>query len=147
MTAKFLYLVPRGDSQIGVQFTLVHGKGTRVEVVAVPIDLILRVADAYRGCLSNPHHLHPGESPHKAGHATWHADNPDSPIPCTEHAAHSPPAELAQHVRNYLGSLERLADYAARAASGKPYIGHADDVRITERQRDAALEAMRKAAV
>jgi len=162
---KYLRLTPAGDS-IGVLFSIPHGKGTRTDTVAVPVADILRAADAYRGCLRNPAHLHPHESPHSANHAIWHAENPQKPIPCPEWGsgagANHPPPDLAQLVRNYLGAIDRLAELDAREqarfeASGSLRTQHADgrytlpdhqrDAEIHVRHRDDALVAMRKAAI
>lgn len=138
-------MYPTGDASAGIRFEIAHGKGTRYDTVRVPATDLLRFADAFRGCLVLDQHT--GEGATRGGHACWHVDNPDMPIPCSDEAtrAVSPEPDLAQVVRNYLGAIDRLADYDARAASDKgPYIGHEQDKAIHERYRDQALAAMRK---
>lgn len=148
MSGKVVYagMAPCGDGASGIRFKVPHGKGTRYDTVRVPAEDLLRFADAYRGCLAeNPY---TNEAIPRGGHACWHVDNPDMPIPCGDDASRrvSPTPDLAQIVRNYLGAIDRIADFDARAASDKgPYIGHDQDKALHERYRAEALAAMRKA--
>lgn len=138
---KFVTTCAAGDKVMGVKFSITHGKGNRYEIVRVPISDVLRAADAYRGCVGDA--AYSGDDGHNAGHAMWHIEHPDSPIPCSENAARSQAPDLAQLVRNYFGACDRLADYTACAASDK---GFQEQVIEITRQRDEALAAMRKAS-
>lgn len=53
--------------------TQVSGPGHRVIGVAVPVDQLLRLAEAIRKC-------GPEET---LGHAFWHYENPGRPLPCS----------------------------------------------------------------
>lgn len=149
---RYVGLQGRGDTRVVVRFSVAHGKGHRYDQVEVPIAEILRVADAYRGCLADTSLSYPGDTGHRSSHACWHAEHPAAPIPCSNAVAVSPAPDLAQIVRNYLGARDRVSALQAELAfliinstSREQIIAH--DLPIHEGHRDEALAAMRKAVL
>lgn len=68
-----------------------HGRGTREVAVDVSPELILQIADALRAtageaCDTPTSRIADEGSPHgyHAGHAIWHVERPDEPMPCVD---------------------------------------------------------------
>ena len=67
--------------------TIPHGRSTREVAMDVSPALILRIADAIRatdgGRACSRRHATPDPDPYGSiGHAMWHVENPDRPMPC-----------------------------------------------------------------
>lgn len=72
--------------------TIPHGKSSREIAIDVDPELILRIADALRATdggrachLSHSPQQHDRDPYGSIGHAMWHVENPDRPMPCIDH--------------------------------------------------------------
>src|SRR5215813_15511683 len=79
-----------GSNAIRFLATIKHGNGTRDVAVDVPPEVILRLADciratADRACDGKSHRHCPVEEKYVCGHAVWHYDHPEDPMPCIDH--------------------------------------------------------------
>jgi len=81
-----------GTGQIRFLAVIPHGRGTREVAVDVPPDLILRLADALRAtrgtaCDTATHRtVDATDDGFHVGHAVWHAERPNQPMPCIDHS-------------------------------------------------------------
>jgi hypothetical protein len=73
--------------------TIPHGKSTREVAIDIDPDLIVRIAAALRATDGGRRcHWMDGAGPlHRdpygyIGHAMWHVENPDQPMPCIDHS-------------------------------------------------------------
>jgi hypothetical protein len=69
-----------------------HGKGTRQISIDVHPDLIVKIAAALiatRDCACDSESKRQWRPPHemgwRPGHAIWHVENPERPMPCIDH--------------------------------------------------------------
>lgn len=81
-----------GIGKIRFLAVIPHGRGTREVAVDVPPDLILRLADALRATRGTACDTATGrftdstEEGYHVGHAVWHVEHPDQPMPCIDHS-------------------------------------------------------------
>lgn len=81
-----------GTGQIRFLAVIPHGKGTREVAVDVPPDVILRIADALRAtrgtaCDTSTSRIADAtDGVYHVGHAVWHVERPDQPMPCIDHS-------------------------------------------------------------
>lgn len=80
-----------GGNRVRFIGTIQHGKSTRSIAVDVHPDLIVQIAAALiatKDCACDSkwqrEHRHHSELGWQPGHAIWHVDNPDRPMPCLE---------------------------------------------------------------
>jgi hypothetical protein len=71
--------------------TIPHGRSTREVAIDVDPELILRIADALRatdgGRACHGRHQPIEPDPYGSiGHAMWHVENPEHPMPCIDHS-------------------------------------------------------------
>ncbi len=76
-----------GSNAVRYEATIRHGKGTRRIDVDVSAREILALADAIRAtanqaCVAPRHRTGYPSDDLSVGHAVWHLDNPDRPMPC-----------------------------------------------------------------
>ncbi len=76
-----------GSNCVRFEVTIRHGKGTRRINVDIHARDILAMADAIRAtqnqaCTAPQHRTGYPQDDLSVGHAIWHLDNPDSPMPC-----------------------------------------------------------------
>lgn len=78
-----------GANRVRFQGTIPHGSGTREVAIDVHPDLIVKIAAALRATYDHScdndfekRHRHHSEMGYVVGHAMWHVDNPDRPMPC-----------------------------------------------------------------
>jgi hypothetical protein len=87
--AKYKYLQGlAGSSQIRFCATIPHGKKNRDIVLDIDPALILKIAHAIRAtgngeCRDKRYNPQPEPT---IGHAVWHLDNPEMPMPCVDHS-------------------------------------------------------------
>lgn len=81
-----------GTGRIRFLAVIPHGRGTREVAIDVPPELILRLADALRATRgtacdsSTSRHVDATDAGYHVGHAVWHAERPDEPMPCIDHS-------------------------------------------------------------
>jgi hypothetical protein len=82
-----------GANRVRFVGTIPHGKGTRQIAVDVHPELIVKIAAALvatRDCACDSNwqrrHRHSSEMGWRPGHAIWHIENPDAPMPCVDHS-------------------------------------------------------------
>jgi hypothetical protein len=69
-----------------------HGRGTREVAVDVPPELILKIADALRATAGhacsrkNARISDAVDGVPNCGHAIWHVEHPEEPMPCIDHS-------------------------------------------------------------
>lgn len=78
-----------GGNRVRFIGTIPHGKSTRDIAVDVHPDLIVQIAAALiatKDCACDSkwqrQHRHHSEMGWQCGHAIWHVENPDRPMPC-----------------------------------------------------------------
>lgn len=79
-----------GTGQIRFLAVIEHGRGTREVAVDVFPRLILKLADALRAttwhACSSKHSRIADATDFNVGHAVWHVEHPDMPMPCIDHS-------------------------------------------------------------
>jgi hypothetical protein len=106
--AKYKYLQGlAGSSQVRFCGTIPHGKKNRDVVLDIDPKLILKIADAIRAtgngeCRDKRYNPRPEPT---IGHAVWHLDNPEMPMPCVDHSTVIDVPELL--APEPLGDLDR----------------------------------------
>ena len=76
-----------GTNSVRYVATIRHGKGTREIGIDIGATEILALADAIRATAHsacNPSCREP-HIVYNVGHAVWHLDNPNHPMPCVDH--------------------------------------------------------------
>jgi hypothetical protein len=82
-----------GTGRVRFIGTIPHGNSTRTVAMDVHPDLIVKIAAALiatRDCACDSEwqrsHRHHSEMGWQPGHAIWHVENPDRPMPCVDHS-------------------------------------------------------------
>ena len=82
-----------GAGRVRFVGTIPHGKHTRQVAMDVHPELIVKIAAALiatKDCACDSawqrQHRHHSEMGWQPGHAIWHVENPDMPMPCVDHS-------------------------------------------------------------